>query len=175
MFNNEDLYDNSKACVKYIHNAYRLVYKKDKYEFYSCVCNVPFGVEEYNKKMIINLEIKCDTNICNNYVTNIKNVESMLSKNKIFCHQNFTDEIGKKYFISSLKKRMDTFLHRCHIRKGTNINFNDLIGKNVVAKLEADNIWIHGDTYGLIWYVKEIVVVSNQNEKLCDSVDELLF
>ena len=119
-----------------------------------CVSTVPFGYEEYNENIVLNLEIKTDEKEGKEYFDTIKSIEKLIEKKEI----DYKLPVNCKYFITGLKMRTDdTYHHRCYIRDNK-IKFENIVNKQIIAKLELDYIWINRDTYGLTWFINDVII-----------------
>jgi hypothetical protein len=129
---------------------------------------IPFGIENYGVKKIINLEISKKNNDHYNFLQCIKKIEEIIIN---ICKDN--DEFKEKNFYSSLKKRGNSLIHiRTHLLcSGKNIKTKFMkMGKedNTIllnkkdnldkykCKIILDSIWIHNNEYGLVWMLEEI-------------------
>lgn len=115
--------------------------------------NVPFGLEEYNNKYIINFEIN-DNESCKDYINNIKKLE------KNICNLIEEEELEIK---SVLKERTDLpLLTRGYIKKNRNkiitIYKEDDSEKSIFSlekklfydvELEISGIWRYNNSAGL--------------------------
>lgn len=166
------LYDN-KNNDKFVN------YKLIDLTFKTVKCTIPFGLEKYQGKLIANLEFDISDNDTYNYITSIKNIETIFSKIKtdssspssfsckIKNNPRLKEDIEKCYFISSIKDRTVSkdnkkFHHRCHIEdfKKFPYSSSDLMGKTIIAEIKLERLWIHKDTYGLLWYITNINFVN---------------
>ena len=135
---------------------------------------LPFGVEKYNDKNIINLELENNNNTHNNYISVIDAIENKV-KNKdinidINCHQNLIN----KTFLPTFKKSKLGYLLRTHLLSNTEIyilkknNDKMLIDSSNLSNATCDltislkGIWIKDDSYGLYWSLSECEIVKIQ-------------
>lgn len=117
---------------------------------------IPFGIEKFNNKMILNIEL-LELNETNNIISKIESIENEISN-------NFTN-LG---LIRCIKKSKLGYLLRTHITKSTecyilkkdNTKFNiDIINiKNSECniKLKIKGIWINENNYGLYITIDDI-------------------
>lgn len=122
---------------------------------------VPFGVEKYNYKEIINLEIK-NSKKDNDQLNNIAVVRNL---EKYFENR---PEFGSKFFKSTIRNNhgYDPLI-RIHVKKNgkntvTNVTNGSLYNlKNTVANvtIELSGLWTTTDSYGLTLVVSDIDVV----------------
>tara|TARA_B100002019_G_scaffold264715_1_gene253734 strand:- start:161 stop:739 length:579 start_codon:yes stop_codon:yes gene_type:complete len=144
--------------------------------------NIPFGIEDYNNKKILNLEfknIKLNNNLYNLY-SNIKNVESFfinLNKNENIIKRpfpnNLLNDIKNKKFISSIKDK-ENFdpLFRIHLKKvkrkylttfkkkknNEEILYHEIKKMNGIFCICLKSLWISNDSYGLIWNLQSSIL-----------------
>jgi len=119
----------------------------------------PFGIEKYNKKDILNLELTNDSNYKNNIVSLLKELDEYFSSLSVsepkFLNLNYN---------SFLKNNGNNkFLIRTHISNKLKIKSKNNDPKSIIIKnnsfnieLEFSNIWIYNDSYGLILTVNLI-------------------
>lgn len=144
------MFDPYKVTIKKIHTSYRIIYDGGKYILKTPQCTIPFGIEEYKKGLIVNLEFKDDAenNDIYNFITQVHNIDTI-----------FSEELGTP-IVSSMKKRNNKTVHmRIHVKKDFQITSYELKNKNVIVELELDRIWNHNESYGLIWYMKDIQII----------------
>ena len=156
-----NFFDPSQSYVRYTNKAYRIFCNNEKFKIKSCACTLPFGFEKFNGKIIANLEIDISNNESYNYVTSIKNIDKNFEKKQVFGSEQYKNEIQNLYFISSIKERQNNKVHhRCHIKnpKTFPISFLELKDKKFTADIELSNVWINGDTYGIVWMIENIII-----------------
>jgi hypothetical protein len=149
-------------------NGYQLLYSdknnlNKKIKITTPKIYVPFGIENFGNKLILNLEFsKYKTNnIVYNFHAIIKSLE------------NYVINLNKGIFVSCIKNRPDPYepLLRTNIKKyGKKILTNivskcntktlDDINKNsyVYFELELNNIWISNGKYGINWDILNIYI-----------------
>lgn len=149
-------------------NVYKMQYDDKNIKILSPKLKIPFGVENFNNKLILNLELdKNKNNDTHNFSSIIKSIENYLINLDRICDvelKNFT-------YCSSYKNRPDPFcpLLRTSIKKyGKKIltkicSKSDLktlhdIKKNdyISVLLEIESIWVYGDKYGINWTLNTI-------------------
>lgn len=168
--NNLDMvFDSSKIRIKYLKKAYRIFNNNEKFKITTPKCSLPFGLEQYYDKVIANLEFNIDNNDSYNYISIIKNIDATFrsvcsdSDTKIYnIPHGLANELNKTLFVGSIKERFSKcFHHRCHIKKTSDFTYlsEELKGKEVIATIELDHIWKHGNEYGLVWYIDDIKIV----------------
>jgi hypothetical protein len=137
--------------------------------------NIPFGIEDYNNKKIVNLEFKnieSNNNIYNLY-SNIKNVElffeNLIENSKIINRDlpnNLLNDIKNKQFISCIKEKKNFDpLFRTHLKKikkkyltnfknknnNEEIIYSNIKKMNGIFSICLKSLWISNESYGLIW------------------------
>lgn len=143
--------------------------KKRKYIIKSPQIYLPFGIEKYNNKYVINMEIRNSDEFSellykiDNY---FRGIESICG-----------DDIGDREYYSNIKKRdkYDTILLRGNLKKGKNViiteikdsennilSINDIKpGDKVEMYLEVNSIWLNDKQYGIYYEIKRIVKIIN--------------
>lgn len=135
---------------------------------------IPFGIEKYNYKYIINIEfIKNNTHM--NYVNNIKAIDSVMKNlyvnkdnyNKI--SNDFKENIKNKQYSSCLREKVNMNpLLRTHLKMRSNkiittINNTDNIMnlKNNFCNIDIQltNIWSTPYNYGFVIYINNIDIL----------------
>lgn len=139
---------------------------------------IPFGVEKYKKYNIINFEIRPKQS--KNHDHDHYNIYSILSgfENEISDKLNLPNEvekeIGENKYSKNLRESKCGYIIRSHIFSTPKI-YTIISGfeyslmtqdiNNTIANvdLELGMFWISEDSYGYVWYVKEINVLGNEN------------
>lgn len=159
--------------IRYLNKGYRIFVKGEKYKFLTEKCTIPFGVEKYSNKDIVNLEFDVTDNNAHNYVALIRDIDKIFGKiNKnertyMKVPYGIHREFEKTYYTPSLRNRENNKIHhRCHLKKGvihsslckTNNNEpNEQIEpKYIKGEIVLDHIWKHKDMYGLVWMLTDI-------------------
>ncbi len=132
---------------------------------------IPFGVETYNNKYILNIEFENKSNIHNNYLSTLTNLENKII-NKIYKTEvNIESCLVNKKFITSLKPSVLGNILRTHISDTTNIYIlkkdsskmqldkENLKGTSVNIELTLKGIWINDETYGFYWNVGNVQII----------------
>lgn len=165
--------DYSKIFMMREKAGYRIAYAMGKFIIKTPELYCPFGIEEYNKKEIINLEIKKDTNDKHNFYSIMSVLDNAfdLEKKTDFIKlpkETAKDFSGKTYFSCMNTKNN---LLRCHTKKNMEIfsldmnNKKTLLtkdkvrGKKIICDIEVANVWIYGTDYGLLYYINKIQVI----------------
>lgn len=135
----------------------------------------PFGVEKYNNQQILNIIIDpTKYNEHYNIFTTLKNLDDDLCKfdnikNIIGSNKDILLDIQNKKYYSNLKNNNNNYIIRTHILGLPNIytmingkkfpvTLDDINKKNLNIKIEFGTFWITDDNYGILLYVKEIIV-----------------
>jgi hypothetical protein len=134
--------------------------------------NIPFGVEKYNYKDILNLEfgIKNGDNNIHNFYVNMANIDDFFKKlscdkqhiEKVKIPFNILHKIMGKTYVPSVRKRynFDPLL-RVYVKKNLKfINKDGSIISNIKSKtgtftIVLDSLWISKYKYGIIWSIVE--------------------
>lgn len=160
-------------------SGYRFAYNMSKFKFITPTLYIPFGVELYNKKEILNIMINENNNEKHNfihYISTIENIYHQFSQKNndkelpfVYLPPNFISDVRDKEFIKTLKPNLDNYLLRTHIKnadiykimnnKKILMEKKDIVKKKCKCEIELSNVWIHGDKYGLIWTINKIEIV----------------
>jgi hypothetical protein len=139
--------------------------KKIKFELNGVV--IPFGVEIYNSKEIVNVEIQPKDNVQYNYISEIESLENNIKESKL---QTLKD----KNFISTFKESKYGKILRTHLIRDPEIYIktkNDskmtLAKSNIKnttsnVKISLKGIWIKDNSYGLYWSLSECEIIKIQ-------------
>lgn len=155
-------FDPKNIQIKYIFKVYKIEYNNSKYTITTPICRMPFGTEKYSNKYIANLEFDLSDNESYNYIAAIKYIDKLFSKKELKMPYKFTSDAQESLYTLSLKERTYKFIHhRCHIK---NINdfplSEELKGKNLIVTIELDSMWVNKNSYGLIWLITNIKILS---------------
>ncbi len=132
---------------------------------------IPFGVEKYNNKYILNLEFEIKSNIHNNYISILSNLENKIVNKKYETEVNIESCLVNKKFISSMKTSILGHILRAHISDTTDvfilkkdsthmsIDKENLKGTNVNIELTLKGVWINDDSYGFYWNVGNVQII----------------
>ena len=171
-------YNHNFKNIAFYHNktSYNIFIYKDmmkEIKIQSSILNIPFGIEDYNNKKIINLElmnIKSNKDVYRMY-SEIKSIElffeNFIKNSEIIDRDlpnNLLDDIKNKSFISCIKDRENSnALFRVHIKKikrkyltvfkkkNSEILYNNIKGEKGIFIICLKSLWISNDNYGLIW------------------------
>lgn len=136
--------------------------KKIKFNLNNIV--IPFGVEIYNQKEIVNIEIQPKNNESYNYISIIESIENKVKNSKL-------DMIKNKNLITSIKDSKYGKILRSHlipdpeiyIKSKSNAKINLMktnlknYESNVIVSLKG--IWIKDDSYGLLWSLSDCEII----------------
>ena len=159
--------------------GYRISYNMSKFKFETPEFINYFGIEDYNKKEILNIEMDDITNEKHNFICEMENIETLIknysdrdklkSNPFIKLPPDFLKDLGNKVFTPTIKKSINNKNLRTHIKnveifkmkdgKKVLLTKNEIIKKKCKYEIELANIWIYGANYGLIWYVSKIQVM----------------
>jgi hypothetical protein len=148
---------------------------KHKINFTTPKLSIPFGVELYNNKQILNLEFKDRTknNDVNNFLIYMKQIDAYFKDMPSDAEKDNYDyrlisantKSYLKIFYPSIKDRVIPQL-RLHLTKTTEfykldtngnkelLTSKDIKGKEAQCEIELSHVWVNKDSYGLLWYVK---------------------
>lgn len=117
---------------------------------------IPFGVEIYNSKEIVNIEIQPKNNESYNYISIIESIENKIINSKL-------DILKNKNLITSIKDSKYGKILRTHLindpeifiksKTDTKINLMKTNLKNSESNVNISlkGIWIKDESYGLYW------------------------
>jgi len=136
--------------------------KKIKFTLNNIV--IPFGVEIYNQKEIVNLEIQPINNESYNYISIIESIENKVKNSKL-------DMIKNKNLIQSIKDSKYGKILRTHLianpeifirsKNDTKINLmkSNLKNSKSNVTISLKGIWIKDESYGLLWSLSECEII----------------
>lgn len=130
---------------------------------------IPFGIERYNDRDLINIELNPQKNnqhynlnvILSEFEKELKNTEN-LKDNYVL------RDIEQKNFHSNIKQNNQNFLIRTHIFGTpdiyTNINGKkfpiiDIKKKHANMEIELLTLWITDDNYGILFNIKSVEII----------------
>jgi hypothetical protein len=136
--------------------------------------SIPFGIEYFNGKTIVNIEINPNIDnyqynlysIISGFELNIQNIN--FENNKNFSLKN---DINNKGYYPNIRESKFGYIVRCYINSSLNIWTTDTLEnkmflsieniKNTISnvKLELGILWINENNFGIIWYLKDIEIV----------------
>lgn len=140
--------------------------------------DIPFGVETYEKKHILNIEINQKKNNKHyNYFAAISGFESTLTDSKNVKYEKLARDIEGKGYYPNIRESKGGHIIRCHIFTTPSV-FQMVSGKDKYIKnikdkrsmldvekvkanveLELGTFWVNDNNYGYLWYVKTIEIL----------------
>lgn len=139
--------------------------KKIKFELNGVV--IPFGVEIYNSKEIVNVEIQPKDNVQYNYISEIESLENKIKESKL-------QVLKDKNFIPTFKESKYGKILRTHLisdpeiyiktKNDSKMTLAKTNIKNTISnvKLSLKGIWLKDDSYGLYWSLSECEIIKIQ-------------
>jgi hypothetical protein len=175
--------DYTKLLLVSEKKGYRFAYNFSKLKLKTPICIIPFGVEQYNKKELVNIELLTHTNDQINFNNTVRMIDKLYHQfsdenikiNNTFPFINlpvgFINEVSKMEYMPCIKPSMNGIIVRCHLKPNVSIykkvNNNimyctkdDIKKSNCIIELELGNIWIYNNKYGLIWYINLIEIIN---------------
>lgn len=182
---NTVFFSSDKGGSKNNKKSFRMVLNGKKAIYFSPLIYLPFGIESYAGKFILNLEINPEqSNEMYNFYSSLYQIDNILQNLSLTtpteqtCEtdqiQNDSDNrnqikalVKGKQFTSCIRNGKNGFLIRTYVKQGISIHSKDnkefykmseLKGRNVWVELELGNLWIMPDSYGYILNVADITV-----------------
>ena len=130
---------------------------------------LPFGIEIFNKKKILNIEInpKAGNNHYNIYSL-INNFEKNMADKTKFKNNDLCNDIDGKGYYQNMRKSVLGYIIRTHLFGTPNVHsfigqmtLNDITKVRANILIEFGCVWINENNYGIIWYVKDIEVLES--------------
>lgn len=132
---------------------------------------IPFGVEFYNKKQILNLELyPHKNNVHNNLYSLLLALEQEFSDKIVHNYELKNDIVNLKYH-SFIKQNDNSSIH-VRTYMSTNPDIYTFVGKfkeqitqssikgtHCNVELELGTLWMNATNFGVIFYVKEIQIL----------------
>jgi len=152
---NSDMLNIYHVSKKY----YNITYNNEQIRINNLICHIPFGIEKYNDKILLNIEL-LDTNENNNILSKISSIENNIIK-------KFTN-LG---LLSCVKKSKLGHLLRTHFLKSTEcyilkknnekmiIDESNLNLADSEIDLTLKGIWTNDNNYGLYFVINSIKVI----------------
>jgi hypothetical protein len=131
---------------------------------------LPFGVESFNNKYILNLEFESSSNLHNNYISTLLTFEKKILEKKYETEINIESLLINKKFVSSIKDSKLGKIVRAHISDSTNvfilkkdsskmnIDKENLKGTSTNIELTLKGLWVNDDSYGFYWNVNSVQI-----------------
>jgi hypothetical protein len=163
--------------------SFRIVSDGSKIILYSPIIFIPFGIEYYNNKQILNIEVDSDkNNDLYNFYSLIYKIDHILqnlnndTNNDLIYdetirqnHKSIANLIQNKQFISCIKNGLKGYLFRTYIPTNCGLNIhssdntetytmNQIKGRYAKVTIEIGNLWIMPDTYGYILNITDITL-----------------
>lgn len=170
--------DYSKIYLIPDKRGYRISYNMSKFTIKTPILYIPFGIERYNNKDIINLTIDKSSNINLNFIHFINTLERIYKQFSDKDNNNlpyvklppdFINDVCHRDYIYSFKKNQSGYIWRTHLRndniykiennKKTLIEKKDIINRKCICEIECSYIWLYGTKYGLIWNVINLEII----------------
>lgn len=163
--------------INQISNSNFVLLKKNgnnltKYIFDTPILNMPFGIEEYKNKYIINIEF--DNNITKKFYDDISEIDNYFRcLNSIESNNNNIIDLSNKSYYPIINNRRNdcNSLMRTHIKKNRNkiitickndskeISIFDIDKKQkAIFELELNNLWVFNDKYGILTNINKIIL-----------------
>lgn len=140
--------------------------------------DIPFGVETYEKKHILNIEINPKKNNQQyNYFAIISHFEKELASSENIKYEKLARDIEGKGYYPNMRESKGGYIIRTHIFNTPEVfamvSGKDKSIKNIKDKrsmldvtkiranveLELGTFWVNDNNYGYLWYVKQIEVL----------------
>ena len=143
---------------------YRIYHKNKLVTISTPFMYIPFGIENYKYKNILNIEFKDNNNDIHNLCAIIKQIDKFFRK--LSYDDNLTYlkvNVKNKRYISCMRYKIKPLL-RTHLKKQTIICDKDnkyvknIKGKSGKFVLHMGTLWVTKDSYGLIWYVDKCII-----------------
>jgi len=140
--------------------------------------NIPFGVETYEKKNIVNIEIVPKrNNLQYNYYAIISHFEKEMTDKNNFKYEKLSRDIENKGYYPNMRESKQGYILRTHIFNtpevfsmvsGKNKNIKDIKDKRSLldiggvranVEIELGTLWVTENNYGYLWYIKKIEIL----------------
>ncbi len=171
--------DYSKIFLQTDHKGYKFTYAMEKFRIKTPKLTIPFGIELYNKREIINFQVNKDTNDGYNFINFLTTFGKLYEQFSVPLYDEQKENYPKIIFPKDYAKSVShlTFnrlyknnLIRTHTNKKIKIYTNKngklesvkkegIKGKDCICELEISNIWIYGKGYGITILVNEIEIL----------------
>jgi len=184
--NKYNLYNIILTPLKKNFKIYHIKYDPSKiYEIISIKTlsmGIPFGIEKYNYKNILNIEFSKmnNDNAMYNLYSTISQIDKFFARlsydksiiNKIRISKKVLQNISGKSYVPSVRTRPHKFdpLLRTYVK--SNAIFHDTLNRYVEKKdiksksgifiLNLDSLWISKYNYGLIWFIIDGEIIVNK-------------
>ena len=160
---------------------HKVLYGPGKLRICTPPISLPFGVEAYNKKEIVNIVMDKKVNSHNNLFADIDLLDRIVDNfsgnrdNKsqlpfIYANANLFSDVKGKQYISAIRENTITKILRTTVAKNISISKmvnnkkvmasrDDVKGCKAICKITFDNIWVYGQTYGMGWIIEDICII----------------
>jgi hypothetical protein len=135
---------------------------------------IPFGYEPFGRQTVLNVEInENSTNNSYNQYAQITGLEEMFKNISSHPQYQFLKQhIESKQYYPNMRESKEGHIVRCYVMghpkiyslmKGKEISMDsrDLKMSYANVKIELALLWINDNNYGILWYVKEIRILSS--------------
>jgi hypothetical protein len=163
---NQDEKINSIEVINLTKTFIIITLNKQIFDMKLDLISIPFGVEEYQGKQILNIEV--DNEKHNNYLSRLEFIENKIEQADF--DPNIINILKNKTFTPTIKTSLKGKTIRTHLMKNTdiyiklkngnkmNIDYTNLKNSTANVLIELKGIWVTGTNFGLYWNVKDINV-----------------
>jgi hypothetical protein len=168
-------FEESNLHLSPIKKGYKISYFGSNLRIKAPKCFIPFGIEEYCKKLILNIEFNPEeSNEIHNFVSSYLGIEKVFQSPDDHPNARITEEFkcetDNLTYMSNIKQRLNKVLLRTHVKnpeiykkendKKVYVSLGDLKLKSAIVELEINQIWTTKDSFGLLLYITEIEIVN---------------
>jgi len=133
-------------------------------------CNIPFGIENFSNKNILNIELLNTNNAHHNILSKIQALESAISTHSYIAEINVKQNLSNKIFNKSLKESKLGFLLRTHPKTNMEIYIkkkdqskmfiekSNIINTTSNVEIYLKGIWVNDTSYGIYWGVDYVEI-----------------
>ena len=134
---------------------------------------IPFGIEKYNYKDILNIEFSNmnNNNTMYNFYSMISQIDKFFARlsydksiiNKVYIPKKILQNISGKSYTPSIRSRPHKFdsLLRTYVKSNAvfhdtsnrHVNKKEIKSKSGIFTLNLNSLWISKNKYGLIWSI----------------------
>ena len=162
-------------------------YKNEQIVFKTPIMKLPFGVEKYGNKDVLNAEFtnRQSNNIMFNFWTEMSQFEKFIEN--LSCDEEtvinylnanrfggeLVKQINGKPFTNCVRTRPEPYNphFRLHVRHNVDMfrktgdgskqimSSTDIKGKAAILTVQLGSLWVTASSYGLVWYVNSVQVV----------------
>jgi len=171
-------YNLSYAYVKNTSNAYNIMLPPfKKIQFDTVLVDIPFGIEDFNNKHILNISISPDTNESHNFICYMKQLDNFFNNilKNIKVPNDFRSKIGNRKYSSFLKENNGKLIVRTHLKqsRGKYVNvmtdesgrsfYDELKNRAGKFTIQVISFWIYAEYYGVILCIMNGVIYNCLN------------